>query len=691
MTGPLGGASLGDAYVEVHARTDEFPGDVEKGLNKAGKEAERDADKVGKDLGDHIGTGVEKEVGKHGPSVARSLGRAIEKETISVMPSLRYNVRGKDGRFIARTAANIREEVEDAFSDATAGAGGVFGKIGQAIADAIGAGFNVSGKSPLVYILAPVYAAIAGLVIAAIQAANGVVAALLAIPAAISVVAVEVGVLVLAFHGVGDAIKGAFAATNADELNAALKNLTPSAQSFVKALLPAKGLFHDLSVLAQESFFAAFGGGARVTAFLDAINKPLRQGIPIVAAALGRFLEQLTAFFASPIFTGFLDVIFPAVANIIQMLSGPFINLLISLFVLIVQTLPFLGQLTARFGDLLNNIGDLLSSVSPQWLDEMLGTLDKTFDLLGAVLKLVAVIFSQVNAAGGADLIVFLTDAVTVLANFLASDIGREGIKGIILLAEAGIFIVLALIEALILLAAGFQWVADQIWAFVQWLYFVVWPSIRDFFTGSGDDAHEYFGRVAAAFTGIGTTIQTFIGTALANMRTAFRTAVDDAVGLLRSLPTRIVDAIGNLGGLLRNAGRTLIQGFIDGIKDRLPNVSSILGVFTNTLPNLKGPEDKDRKILKPAGEAVMEGFGTGLQSGAMDIRKLLGDFTADLGVVGSGGGATSIMFGAGALQVNFKGALPTSDQAYATGQAVGAGLSSQLAARNTRLAVRTL
>jgi hypothetical protein len=74
-----------------------------------------------------------------------------------------------------------------------------------------------------------------------------------------------------------------------------------------------------------------------------------------------------------------------------------------------------------------------------------------------------------------------------------------------------------------------------------------------------------------------------------------------------------------------------------------------------------------------------------------MDIQSMLGDFTAGLGGLGINQNTTHVLFGANALQVNFQGALPSQDEATATGVAVGAGISSQLAARNTRLAVRTL
>jgi phage-related protein len=657
--------SLGDAYVNVHARTDDVEPDIRKGLEKAGKDADTDADKVGKDVGEHLGKGVENEVARHGPAISKSIGKAVEKEVIDVTPNFRYNVRGKNGRFISKAAADIRGEVENAFSDVTSGAGGVFGKIGQAIADAIGSGVGVSGKSPLVYILAPVYAAIAGLVVAAVQAANGVIAALLAIPAAISVVLVEVGVLFLAFQGVGEAIQGAFAAKNATELTAAIKDLTPSAQSFVKALLPAKGLLADLKKSAQESFFSALGGGAGVSKLIESISKPLKAGVPVVADALGRFFAKLTAFFNSPLFAQFLDRIFPAVAQIIDMLSGPFIDLMYGLFILIVQSLPFLLDLAARFGDLLRTVGDLLAGVNPEWLQEMLGTLDQTFKLIGAVITLFAVLFSQVNKGGGKDLLSFITQAVTVLTNFLSTGVGQKAIEGLIRLGEVGIFVVLAMVEAVILLLAFFQVLTDAIAAFVEWILGDAWPAIKKFFSDFGN----------------------YIGAMVSNIKTGFT----NAIGLVTNLPSQLKTAAGDFGNVLKNAGRAVVQGLIDGILSMLNPLKSALSYVGSFIKGNKGPESKDKKLLVPAGKAIMEGLGDGIMAGTKDIKSMLGDFTTDLGGIGVNQSSTHILFGANALQLNFKGALPTTDQALATGQAVGNGINSQLAARNTRLAVRTL
>jgi hypothetical protein len=74
-----------------------------------------------------------------------------------------------------------------------------------------------------------------------------------------------------------------------------------------------------------------------------------------------------------------------------------------------------------------------------------------------------------------------------------------------------------------------------------------------------------------------------------------------------------------------------------------------------------------------------MKGLIEGIQSEIPALRETTANATSN------------IVFGRDAVQVNFRGALPTESQARTVGAAVGNGAANIIAARNTRLAVRTL
>lgn len=722
MTGPLGGESLGDAYINVHADTSDVEGDLDKGLAKAGKDSEPGADKVGKDLGTHIGDSVEKEVARHGPDIAHTLGKEVEKEVVDVAPNFRYNVRGKNGRFVKQTAEGIASEVEDAFARSVSSSG-IFGKIGQAVSDAIGSGFNVPGKSPLIVALVPVIGAIVGLVGALLQAINAVAATLTTIPALFAAIGLQAGVLVLAFKGVGTAISGAFAATNADELAKALVDLTPAAKAFVVSLLPLKNLFSDLKQVTQENFFKALGDS--VTKVINNVEPLLRRSFGDLATALGGSVAAILAAFSGPEFHDFIATVIPATTEWIKSFGPAFAQFLIGLINLGTAATPFLSLLGKLLNAGLASLGKNLTDLSndkgfTDWLARMYKTLLTLGPLVKSVFNFIVTFLDQLDKAGGKALITSLTSLLVQLTNFFASEIGLRALNETIGIAIALMYVLVLSAEAVIFLFASID-------AFIAWFVNTAVPAVIK--------AFDWFGITVANIVktiliGLAVGVLGFIalldwlGISIANIIKAIggffadfaafiwhwvlstrQSIVDFFENLWRSindgkgrlllavtqLPGQIRDALGNLGRLLLNAGHDLIQGLIDGINNAIPALRSVLGFITRLLPDWKGPEDKDKKILKPAGEAVMAGFGAGILAGAQDIQAMLADFTSGLGGVAVSQPSTHILFGAGAMQLNFQGALPTANQAMAIGQAVGTGVNSQLAARDTRLAVRTL
>lgn len=654
MTGPLGSGSLGDAFINVHANTRPVEKDLEDGLDRAGRGAEPEAAKVGAKLGDTIGDGIEKEVGKKGPDIAKTLGRAIEAETVDIAPDFRYNVRGQDGRFISRAAANIRDEVEEAFAAAGGGDGGFFNKLRVGLADALGAGFNISGRSPLVALLPLVVGAVVGVVGALVQAANGLVAALTTIPALIGAIGLQVGILVLAFKGVGTAIQGAFAATNAKELNEAIKNLTPAAQTFVRSLLPIRDALAPIQRLAQENFFLGLGNA--ITRIADALKPFLNQAAIKLAWALGYAFNYMAQAFSGPEWRHFLQRIIPATEKWLLGFAPAFATFLTGLVKVADASIPFLSKLGGLLNDILLYFGGQFLNESNlagflDWLNSMYETLLLLGPLFTAAVKFIVAFLQQLDTAGGKQLIETLTTILDRFAKLFASEIGWKALMAIINLAIASMYVltfaIFALIGILAVLQATFEFIRDVI--------------VGGFITAVRDALRWLFD--------LGHDIENFFST------------LDD----------RLESWIKSFYPSLYNAGRNIMNSLIQGLKDSLGPLKATLQYITGLIPSWKGPEDKDKKLLYGAGQDIMYGLGHGIEAGAMDVMKQLEGFTNGIGGIALSNNNNPITFGSNAVQVNFNGALPTSEQAMETGQAVGTGIDRALSARNTRLAVRSL
>ena len=96
---------------------------------------------------------------------------------------------------------------------------------------------------------------------------------------------------------------------------------------------------------------------------------------------------------------------------------------------------------------------------------------------------------------------------------------------------------------------------------------------------------------------------------------------------------------------------------------------------------------------FSPAKKGPFSGDGYTLYSGQKLMRDFAKGMAMEAPTLASTANSTmqAISFGPGAVQVGFYGQVPTAQQAQQTGEAAGAGISDQLAARNARLAVRTM
>lgn len=648
--------AIGDAFIDVHANMGPFDREIDSGLDRIADDAEQGLDKTGKSFGKKISDSMVGDLGRRG----KQYGKAIEDATKNVIIKVRSKLDFRNVFRRNRTTGigdRLVEEVEEAFIRA-AGPRGPFSKIGQGIADAIGSGFNVSGRSPLIAVLLPALLALFGVIVAAIQAVNALVALLVTIPALITAIGLQIGVVALAFNGVGEAIQGAFAAKNAKELNAALKGLTPSAQSFVKSLLPLKGLFKDLKALAQENLFKALGDS--VAKIFVNIGPTLRRGVASLATSLGTFFKQLADFFASPMFVTFVRDVFPSTAKFLAQFGPAFVTLLEGLIAAANAALPFLNDVGSLLSGAFQQLGYFLQNAAndpafQQWLNDMYETLKSVVGLFNVLVGFVTVFLDELNKAGGKSVIDELTRAFEMLIFFLSSPLGQKAMEGLINLAIIGIKSFTGLLLVILSIVAVMEVAGEAIRAFVEF-----------------------------AVGGIQRLIQWFVDL-WTRVNRLSKVNTDAMIRNVAAIPGRIVAMFGNLGGVLFNAGRSLLTGFINGIKSQFgalraaasAAIAAVAGFFPHS-PAEFGPLSGSGAPFD-RGQKMMEDFAQGMKSETPTLRTASMEATSN------------VVFGPNSIQMQFHGPVPNQTQARSIGSAMGNGAADMIAARNTRLAVRTL
>ncbi len=142
--------------------------------------------------------------------------------------------------------------------------------------------------------------------------------------------------------------------------------------------------------------------------------------------------------------------------------------------------------------------------------------------------------------------------------------------------------------------------------------------AIRAVITAVANGIRAYInGWVSAVIAVFGKIKQvaTIVRNAFESARSQAASRIAAIISLVKSLPGKITGALGNLGRLLYNKGRELVQGFISGIGDMIGAAASkakeLVGAVTRFLPG------------SPAKEGPLSGRGYVL----LRARRFVGDF----------------------------------------------------------------
>lgn len=159
-----------------------------------------------------------------------------------------------------------------------------------------------------------------------------------------------------------------------------------------------------------------------------------------------------------------------------------------------------------------------------------------------------------------------------------------------------------------------------------NWIKSNVLNPIKNFFTSTIPNAAR---NVKNAVVNAWNTIKDRVKSAAGAVITGVKNKFNDVVAYMKKFPGRIKSAMGNLGGLLLNAGKSVVRGFVNGIKAAFGWVKDTLGNLTSKLTSWKGPPSTDKKILKPAGEMVIDGFIKGMEGKYGEVAYSLKTLTA--------------------------------------------------------------
>lgn len=570
----------------------------------------------------------------------------------------------------------IADSVEDAFDDIGTGAGDGLARnfrrltnqasrFGGILGEALGRLGSMFSSSPLLVTILLLLPAIIALS-AALSQLIGVVGLL---PTGLSVLLATFIPLVVAFQNFGTAVS-ALAEGDLEKIDEALKKLSPSAAAVVKEIGQLLPMLRFIQRVVQEAFFSQLRGG--IIQF-QGLLLTISNGFGVVGNALGSLTRRILDFLALSETSTFIDNLFTTTARIVDKFGPNLERLLIGLLEVANTALPIFERLADTFGDALGRFGDFLAEASrsgelEKFINNAVQTLRELKDLLVSVGGLLKTLFAGTEEAGHG-LIVTLTDLTNRFNEFLKSAEGQEfleniseavkgtgAILGFLVNIMIGVGNVSAAVEnALLFLIASVIKFGQAIKDLMI--------NIKNFFVDGWNEIIEFIESVPGKVEGLKQRFMDAGKNLIQSFMNGFR-----AVGSF----------IGDVAGDIVNAVKGFLNKAIDKINTGIASIDKFIPGEIGRIPRLA-----QGALVHHTPGGILANVGEGREDEVVSPLSKLED------MLGLGG--PSLNFGPGAINVSFNGAVPTEEEAFTVGQAVGRGIGAVLARRNVRANVRAI
>lgn len=388
----------------------------------------------------------------------------------------------------------------------------------------------------------------------------------------------------------------------ADEFNQALLELglSDTAEEAAKSTQTFDGALGNLQASAVKA------GSDLLDVFKPAVTDAMSTVADKVSGSSEKAIGELKKFIDSIKETG----AFESFKNTVNAVGGALDSLGKAFFNIVTTIAPGLkgfsdaGDIGTQLGNAFNDAAGFVKKVADK-LTDFGNWVSENAEPISVALAAIGGGFAAFKVAS------VISAVVTALKNFSATTTLAEAAQWALNIAMDAnpIMLVVTAIGAL---------VAALAWFFTQ--------------TETGRKIWEKFtnfmGSVPDRIVGFFQSLPRKIGKFFDDAKNGAENAWNNVVNFFYSIPGRILSALGNVGGLLRKAGESIINGFLRGLKSAWGHVTSFIGGIGDWIVSHKGPISYDRKLLVPAGNAIMGGLNEGLQDSFGDVKDTVSDIT---------------------------------------------------------------
>lgn len=190
---------------------------------------------------------------------------------------------------------------------------------------------------------------------------------------------------------------------------------------------------------------------------------------------------------------------------------------------------------------------------------------------------------------------------------------------------------VMSVIQGIITVVLGvIQGYWRAVWSGIQAVASAVWSGIQGVISGAISAVSSIISSVLSAISSIWNScwsgISSFVSSIWSQVTSRVSSGVSSMISTISSIPGKVMSFFADAGSWLINAGKSIIDGLINGIKDKMGGLGSALGGIGDFIVSHKGPPSYDKVMLVPAGQLIMGSLVKGLGSGMPQLQRVLAD-----------------------------------------------------------------
>lgn len=346
-------------------------------------------------------------------------------------------------------------------------------------------------------------------------------------------------------------------------------------------------------------------------ATLFTTNQGFRDSVTGIVQQIGQSLAPALLLIQQTV-TSLANALMPLVTSIINMLLPVIGQIVVVVLQVVAALTPLVTSILAVLLPILTTLIERISQVAAIVLTAIVPVISEVLRLVQTAMpSVVSLVTTGMNA------ILAVVQVVWPLVQTI--------IESAMVLIQDVIAIVTAAIQG--------DW--ESVWNGVKQFFSDVWAQVGIILSAALNTASSLLSSalswVQSLWSSCWSSVSSFLSQKWKEIVRALEDKGFEVVGFFKSLPGNILNALGNLGSFLYDAGCQIMQGFWDGIKAKVQGVYNFVSGIGSTIASLKGPKEYDLQLLVPNGGWIMQSLSKGLENGMSGVRKTLGVITDDI------------------------------------------------------------